>query len=71
MENFFPTTLTKKPFTSVSKRVPGAHEKRGLERGWQKRLAKGWQRVSGFPCTLQFWNSRGARLETLVCDSMD
>ena len=72
---------SKKPLTSVSKRVPGVHGKRGLERGWQKRLAKGWRkvgeglakgwrRVSGFPCTLQFQNSRGARLETLVCDSM-
>ena len=29
----------------VSKRVPGAHGKRGLERGWQKRLAKGWRKV--------------------------
>ena len=40
----------KKPLTRVSKRVPGAHGKRGLERGWQKRLAekvgrKGWRRV--------------------------
>ena len=73
--------VTKKPLTRVSKRVPGAHGKRGLERGWQKGLAKGWRRageglakgwrrVSGFPCTLQFRNSRGARLETLVCDFM-
>ena len=61
---------TKKPLTRVSKRVPGAHGKRVLERGWQKRLAKGWRGVSGFPCTLQFRNSRGARLETLVCDFM-
>ena len=37
--------LTKKPLTSVSKRVPGVHGKRGLERGWQKRLAKGWRKV--------------------------
>ena len=74
-----------KPLTRVSKRVPGVHGKRGLERGWQKRLAKGWrkgwrrvgkglakawQRVGGFPCTLQFRNSRGARLESWVCDSM-
>ena len=47
---------TKKPLTRVSKRVPGAQGKRGLERGLQKRLAeggrkvgkglaKGWQRV--------------------------
>ena len=42
----------KKLLTNVSKRVPGVHGKRGLERGWQKRLAKGWRRVSGFPCTL-------------------
>ena len=32
-------------------------------------LAKGWQRVGGLPCTLQFCNSRGARLEDWVCDS--
>ena len=78
--------FAKKPLTSVSKRVPAVHGKRGLERGWQKRLAKGWRkvgeglatgklakgwrRVSGFSCTLQFRNSRGARLETWVCDSM-
>ena len=80
---------SKKPLTRISKRVPGAHGKRGLERGWQKgwqrvgeRLAKGWRRVgtglakgwrrarSGFPCTFPFRNSRGARLETRVCDSM-
>ena len=36
---------SKKPLTRVSKPVPGAHGKRGLERGWQKRLAKGWRRV--------------------------
>ena len=36
---------SKKPLTRVSKRVPGAHGKRGLERGWQKRLAKGWRKV--------------------------
>ena len=42
-------------------------------KGWQRvaeTLAKGWQRVGGFPCTLQFRNSRGAHLETRVCDSM-
>ena len=72
---------TKRPLTCVSKPVPGVHGKRGLERGWQKRLAKGWRkvgeglakgwrRVSGFPCTLHFRNSWNARLETLVCDSM-
>ena len=33
-------------------------------------LAQGWRRVSGFPCNLQFRNSRGACLETRVCDSM-
>ena len=54
-----------KPLTRASKRVPGVHGKRGLDRGWQKRLAKVWwkvgeglakglQRVGGFPCTLQF-----------------
>ena len=31
--------------THVSKPVPGVHGKRGLERGWPKRLAKGWRRV--------------------------
>ena len=43
---------SKKPFTRVSKPVPGVHGKRGLERGWQKGwqrvgegLAKGWHRV--------------------------
>ena len=64
----------KKPLTHVSKRVPGAHGKRGLEskglaKGWQRvseGLAQGWRRVSGFPCTLQFRNSRGARVETWV-----
>ena len=35
----------KKPLTHVSKRLPGVRGKRGLERGWQKRLAKGWRRV--------------------------
>ena len=37
--------LTKKLLARVSKRVPGAHGKRGLERGWKKRLAKGWRKV--------------------------
>ena len=60
----------KKPLTRVFKPVPGVHGKRGLERGWQKRLAKGRRSVGGFPCTLQFRNSRGTRLENLVCDSM-
>ena len=47
---------------------------KGLAKGWRgagKGLAKGWRRDSGLPCTLPFRNSRGARLETLVCDSMD
>ena len=35
----------KKPLTRVSKRVPGVHGERGLERGWQKRSAKGWRKV--------------------------
>ena len=39
------SSRTKKPFTRVSKRVPGVHGKRGSERGWQKRLAKGWRKV--------------------------
>ena len=46
-------TCSKKPLTRVSKRVPGAHGKRGLaekvgRKGWQRvgeRLAKGWRRV--------------------------
>ena len=38
-------TKTKKPLTNVSKRVPGVHGWRGLEKGWQKRLAKGWRKV--------------------------
>ena len=57
---------SKKPLTRVSKRVPGVYRKRGLERGWQKRLAKGW-RVSLYPPILQFPN---ARLEEGVRDSM-
>ena len=55
---------------------------RGVGRkGWQrvgerlaekvgKGLVKGWRRVGGFPCTLQFRNSRGIRLENPICDSM-
>ena len=42
---FLETSFTKKPVTRVSKRVPGVHGKRGLERGWQRRLAKGWRKV--------------------------
>ena len=76
----------KKPLTRISKRVPGVHGKRSLERGWQKRfaqglskawrrvgtgLAKGWQRVGGFPSTLQIFNSGNARLEERVCDSFE
>ena len=57
---------SKKPLTRVSKRVPGVHRKRGLERGWQKRLAKGWRKVG--EGLARGWrrvrNSRGARLET-------
>ena len=44
-----------------------------LAKGWRRvgeGLAQGWRRVSGLPCTLQFRNSRGARLETRVCGSM-
>ena len=37
--------LPGKPLTRVSKPAPGVHAKRGLERGWQKRLAKGWRKV--------------------------
>ena len=35
---------SKKPLTRVSTPAPGVHRKRGLERGWQNRLAKGWQK---------------------------
>ena len=51
---------SKKPLTRVSesKPVPVVHGKRGLERGWHKRLAKRWRRVGGFPGTLQFCNSK-------------
>ena len=64
--------IPKKPFTRVSKRVIGPHGKRSLERGWQKRLAKGWRRVGkGFSCALQLCDSRNARLEERVCDSME
>ena len=44
-----------------------------LAKGWRRvgeGLAKGWRRVGGFPCTLQFRKTRGAHLETRVCDSM-
>ena len=41
----FPWLFPEKLLTRVSKRVPGAHRKRGLERSWQKRLAKGWRKV--------------------------
>ena len=44
---------------------------KGLAEKVGKGLAQGWRRVGEFPCTLQFRNSRGARLETRVCDSMD
>ena len=48
----------------------------GLAEKVGERLAKGWHKVgeglvSRFPCTLQFRNSRGARSETRVCDSME
>ena len=68
----FKGVISKNPLTRVSKPAPGVHGKRGMERGWQKRLAKGWRRVGtglakgwrrvgkGFPCTLQFCNSRSA-----------
>ena len=55
--------MTKKPLTRVSKRVPGAHGKRGLERGWQKRLAKGWRKAG--EGLAKGWR-RGTRLETRV-----
>ena len=48
--------------------------KEGLGEGWQKELAKGWRRVgeglAGFR-TLRLCNSRNARLEERVCDSME
>ena len=40
---------SKKPLTSVSKRVPGVHRKRGVGEGLAEKvgkgLAKGWHRV--------------------------
>ena len=50
---------------------------KGLAKGWQgvgEGLAKGWRRVgeglADFLAPSNFEISRGARLETLVCDSM-
>ena len=37
--------MPKKPLTRVSKPAPGVQGERGLERGWQNRLAKGWRKV--------------------------
>ena len=53
----FLPTHSNKPLTRVSKPAPGVRRKGRLERGWPKRLAKGWRRVGGFPCTLQLCNS--------------
>ena len=50
----------KKQLTRVSKPVPGVHGKRGLERGWQKRLAKGWRKVG--EGLAQGWHRVGERL---------
>ena len=68
---------SKKPLTRVSKPVPGVHGKRGLERGRQRRLAKGWRNVGeglakGWRVSLHppIRNSGGTHLEDLVCDSM-
>ena len=68
----------KKPFTRVSQRVMGAHGKRSLERGWQKRLAKSWRKVGErlaqswrrLSLHHQLCNSRNSCLEEQVCDSM-
>ena len=38
--------IYQKPLTQVSKQMIGAHGKRSLERGWQKRLAKGCERLA-------------------------
>ena len=78
--------MAKKPLTRVSKRVPGVYGKegvgeglaekvgKGLAKGWRKvgeGLAKGWHRVGeGLADFLAPSNSRGARLEDWVCDSM-
>ena len=46
---------------------------KGLAQGSPRggtRLAKGWHKVGGFPCTFQFCNSRGAGLEDRACDYM-
>ena len=54
---------TKKLLTCVSKAALGVHGRgawRGFGRkGWRRvgtGLAKGWERVGGFPCTLQLFN---------------
>ena len=42
-----------------------------LAKGWRRvgeGLAKGWQTVGGFPCTLQFCNSRNTSLAERVGD---
>ena len=49
---------TKKPLTRVSKPVPGAHGKRGFERVWQKRLAKGWQKRLAEKVGRKGWQKR-------------
>ena len=60
-------TLSKKLLTRVSKRVPGAHGKRGLERGWQKRLAKGWRKVG--EGLAKGWHSVGEGLADFLAPS--
>ena len=49
---FGAVSFSKKPFTRVSKPMPAVHGRRGLERGWQKRLAKGWRKVGEHAPTL-------------------
>ena len=67
-ENRVNQTLSyaKKPLTRVSKQVPGAHGKSSLGRGGRK----GWRGLAGFLAPLQLCNSRSARSEDRICDSM-
>ena len=46
VEKFACLSCIQKPLTRVSKQVPGVHGKKGLERGWQKRLAEGWRKLA-------------------------
>ena len=58
---------TKKPLTRVSKPVPGAHGKRGLEGGWRGVGRKGWRRVG--KGLAQGWRRVGEGLADLLAPS--